>query len=147
MKCNTKFSEDALVFGPFNEVNSKFNMLIDAIPTHGATNLWRSMIARDATTAKGPLLQRLRRTIGMAMHRANANSLIRVSNQKKKKKVSHVNFGTLKIAIFGTSLKAQPAGAVCSRRRFVRNALLPLLRPPARTGIQGPSRKLFRALD
>ena len=76
MKCNTKFSEDALVFGPFNEVNSKFNMLIDAIPTHGATNLWRSMIARDATTAKGPLLQRLRRTIGMAMHRANANLIL-----------------------------------------------------------------------
>ena len=65
-----------LVFGPFNDVNSRFNTLVDALATHGATNLWRSMLARDASKAKGPLLHRMRRSIGMAMHRANADLIL-----------------------------------------------------------------------
>ena len=65
-----------LVFGPFNEVNSRFNTLVDAMATHGATSLWRSMLAKDAAMAKGPLLNRMRRSIGMAMHRANADLIL-----------------------------------------------------------------------
>ena len=38
--------------------------------SHGAAVHWRSLLENDASAAKGIMMWRLRRTIGMAIHKA-----------------------------------------------------------------------------
>ena len=65
-----------LVFGPFNDVNDGFEKLINAMAAHGAAIMWRPMMAPTPAAAYGALHWKLRRTIGMAMHRANADLIL-----------------------------------------------------------------------
>ena len=65
-----------LVFGAFGEVNSRFNDLVDALAAHGSTNHWRTMLADNATDAKAPLIDRIRCSLGMAIHRANSDLIL-----------------------------------------------------------------------
>ena len=65
-----------LVFGAFADVNSQFEKLISDMAAHGAVVLWRSLMATDSSNAKGVLQWRIRRTLGMAIHRANANLVL-----------------------------------------------------------------------
>ena len=73
---NKKVSLLPLVFGPFNDVNAGFEKLLKAIAAYGATIMWRPMMAPTPEAARGALFWKLRRTIGMTMHRANANLIL-----------------------------------------------------------------------
>jgi hypothetical protein len=65
-----------LVFGAFADVNVGFEKLISNLASHGASVHWRSLMANSITNAKGVLQWRIRRTIGMAIHRANADLVL-----------------------------------------------------------------------
>ena len=43
---------------------------------YGASQLWRPMLARNIAEARGALYWKIRRTIGMTMHRANADLIL-----------------------------------------------------------------------
>ena len=66
----------ALVFGAFAEVNDSFDKLMHLMAGHGAAVHWRSLLVNDPGAAKGIMMWRLRRTIGMATHRANAELIL-----------------------------------------------------------------------
>ena len=65
-----------LVFGAFNDVNEGFEDLVRAMVDYGASQLWRPMLARNIAEARGALYWKIRRTIGMTMHRANADLIL-----------------------------------------------------------------------
>ena len=65
-----------LVFGAFADVNGWFEKLISNLASHGASVHWRSLMANSITNAKGVLQWRIRRTIGMAIHKANADLVL-----------------------------------------------------------------------
>ena len=65
-----------LVFGAFADVNVGFEKLISNLASHGASVHWRSLMANSITNAKGVLQWRIRRTIGMAIHKANADLVL-----------------------------------------------------------------------
>ena len=65
-----------LVFGAFNDVNKGFEDLVRAMVDYGASQLWRPMLARNIAEARGALYWKIRRTIGMTMHRANADLIL-----------------------------------------------------------------------
>ena len=65
-----------LVFGAFADVNDGFEKLISNMASHGAAVHWRSLMVNSVTSAKGVLQWRIRRTIGMAIHKANADLVL-----------------------------------------------------------------------
>lgn len=71
-----------VVFGAFNNVNPRFSTL-------ESTKLWRSMMARDENAAKGPLLHRMRRAIGMTCE--IDNYVDKLSINKHSHSVSNLN--------------------------------------------------------
>ena len=64
------------MFGAFNDVNEGFEDLVKALVDYGASQLWRPMLARNIAEARGALYWKIRRTIGMTMHRANADLIL-----------------------------------------------------------------------
>ena len=90
------------MFGAFNDVNQGFEDLIKAMADYGATQLWRPMLARNVAEARGALFWKLRRTIGMTMHRANADLVLHrvplaggraAAAQSRRELASRLQFG------------------------------------------------------
>ena len=107
-----------LVFGAFNDVNQGFEDLIKALADYGAAQLWRPMLARNMNEARGALFWKLRRTIGMAMHRANADLVLH--------RVPRVG---------GRTAAAEDRRALASKLFFEAGGLLTLPRPSAKLAL------------
>ena len=65
-----------LVFGPFADVNSEFNVVIKEMAVRGAKKLWNTMLCKTQDDAVGILMWRARVYLGKAIHHANANFLL-----------------------------------------------------------------------
>ena len=66
-----------LVVGHYGEVSAFVDELADLAAEFGARKHWRAMRCRDPETAKGIILQVLRRSWGMAAFRENARLVVR----------------------------------------------------------------------
>ena len=65
-----------LVFGPFADVNSEFNVVIKEMAVRGAKKMWNTMLCKTPEDAVGILMWRARVYLGKAIHHANANFLL-----------------------------------------------------------------------
>ena len=71
----------ALAFGPRGELSHDFYRLIDVLAESAAEKKWRSMLAPNATVAKGVFKAWFTRSIGLAAIRANAAELEKRLNE------------------------------------------------------------------
>ena len=65
-----------LVFGPFADVNSEFNVVIKEMAVQGAKKMWNTMLCKTPEDAVGILMWRARVYLGKAILHANANFLL-----------------------------------------------------------------------
>ena len=92
-----------LVVGHYGEVSAFVDELADLAAEFGARKHWRAMRCRDPETAKGIIVQVLRRSWGMAAFRENARLVVR--------RLGRVNDARAQSSVVNTA---------CERRQFRR---------------------------
>ena len=65
-----------LVFEPYGDASSDFDLLVQDIATTGAKKHWRRMQCKSPTEAFGILVWRIRKRLGVAMVLANARFIL-----------------------------------------------------------------------